>query len=359
MGCVPCRAQQHQAPVPMTLARCRAACHDAPGRPPRNRPCTRTRSVRGQGMNRTLFNDLTETVDTRSSRRSLLRTLLRGVGALGFSSSVVGADAAKQRRGTTKSGQRASLSDTPPGAAGPVVDRFVHCALAQVGKPYVWATAGPDTFDCSGLVAYCYEAATGHAISHSSHAQYRLGRGVSANRGHLEPGDLVFYDTAGDGAGHVGIVVGPDRAVHALNPAIGVGETGIHGANLGGPYLGARRLTFPDASSPHPLPSQGRRRSGRVGRQRTAVQRQARRTREDDDRVARDHRRGRGTTDRRDAPLNAPADVNSVVVDTQAVVVSPGYDCMNDPFVLVPAHDGVGCAERTPVPATPEDPLDG
>ena len=34
---------------------------------------------------------------------------------------------------------------------------IVDCARNQIGKPYVLATEGPDTFNCSGLVMYCYE----------------------------------------------------------------------------------------------------------------------------------------------------------------------------------------------------------
>jgi cell wall-associated NlpC family hydrolase len=338
----------------MTLARGRATCHDAPGRPPRHRHGTGTYSVRGRGRDRTLFDHLPETCELRSSRRSLLRALISvGVGAWESTSNVTGAGAQKTRRGITTPGRLESPPDTSPGATGPAVDRFVRCVTAQIGKPYVWATAGPDTFDCSGLVAYCYEAATGQVITHSSHAQYGLGRRVSAHRGHLAPGDLVFYDTNGDGAGHVGVVVGPDRAVHALNPARGVCETGIIGANLGGPYLGARRIDGLDAGSPHSRTAQARRRSGRVGRQRKAVQRQARHPRKDAARGAREHQR------RRDASLDSRDEIDPGVDNAQAVVVGPGYDCLNDPFLLVPDHDGVRCAEPQPGPATPEDPLDG
>lgn len=120
------------------------------------------------------------------------------------------------------------------------VGRFVACAEAQIGKPYRWGTAGPRTFDCSGLVRFCYREATGREITGSSHQQFTLGRRVKR----LKPGDLIFYDTSGDGAGHVGIVVGKDRAVHALNAQLGIRETRIEGANLGGPFIGARRLPF-------------------------------------------------------------------------------------------------------------------
>ena len=36
---------------------------------------------------------------------------------------------------------------------------IVALAKEQVGKPYVWAAAGPDKFDCSGLVQYVYQHA--------------------------------------------------------------------------------------------------------------------------------------------------------------------------------------------------------
>ena len=34
---------------------------------------------------------------------------------------------------------------------------IVDTARAQFGKPYVWGAEGPDSFDCSGLVMWCYE----------------------------------------------------------------------------------------------------------------------------------------------------------------------------------------------------------
>lgn len=65
----------------------------------------------------------------------------------------------------------------------------VDFAVAQVGKPYVWAAAGPDAFDCSGLTMAAW-AQAGVPLPHFSAAQYQLGRHVSYDA--LEPGDLVF-----------------------------------------------------------------------------------------------------------------------------------------------------------------------
>ena len=89
-------------------------------------------------------------------------------------------------------------------------------ALGQVGKPYEWGGAGPDSFDCSGLVEYAWSHA-GVSLPHYSVTQYEDTARIS--RSQLEPGDLVFYDT-GDGAqpGHVTIYIGAGQIVTADSP---------------------------------------------------------------------------------------------------------------------------------------------
>lgn len=125
---------------------------------------------------------------------------------------------------------------------------FVRCAREQVGKPYRWATAGPKTFDCSGLVAYCYQQVTGKSITHASSEQFHLGKPV--DRSDLQPGDLVFW---GHGqADHVGIFVSLiDRVVNALNEQRGVVETPL-AAEYGMPYLGARHIFVADPRTTPP-----------------------------------------------------------------------------------------------------------
>ena len=39
------------------------------------------------------------------------------------------------------------------------IDSFLAAARAQLGKPYVWGAAGPNSFDCSGLVTYALRQA--------------------------------------------------------------------------------------------------------------------------------------------------------------------------------------------------------
>jgi peptidoglycan endopeptidase LytE len=92
----------------------------------------------------------------------------------------------------------------------------VKTALAQLGKPYQWGGAGPDSFDCSGLVMFAWEAA-GVSLPHYTVSQYDVTLRIS--EGQLEPGDLVFYDT-GDGAqpGHVTLYIGDGQVVTADSP---------------------------------------------------------------------------------------------------------------------------------------------
>ncbi len=92
----------------------------------------------------------------------------------------------------------------------------VRAALEQVGKPYQWAGAGPNSFDCSGLVMYAW-AQAGVSLPHYSVAQYEDTTRISASQ--LEPGDLVFYNT-GSGAepGHVTIYIGNGQIVTADSP---------------------------------------------------------------------------------------------------------------------------------------------
>ena len=85
----------------------------------------------------------------------------------------------------------------------------VDTALTQLGDPYVWAGAGPDVFDCSGLTQYAYGAA-GVYLPHSSRMQSEVGVPVSV--ADLQPGDLLFFYSP---VSHVGMYIGNGQMVHA------------------------------------------------------------------------------------------------------------------------------------------------
>ncbi len=110
----------------------------------------------------------------------------------------------------------ATVAVTPVRSVSSKAQIAVATALAQVGKPYVWAGAGPSGFDCSGLVMYAW-AAAGVQLAHYTVSQY--GETTRISESQLQPGDLVFYDTgAGAQPGHVTIYIGNGRIVTADSP---------------------------------------------------------------------------------------------------------------------------------------------
>ncbi len=115
-----------------------------------------------------------------------------------------------------------------PGNSGGVA--AVNIALAQVGKPYIYGTAGPNSFDCSGLVQYAVRNAGG-SISRSSYTQARDGIAVPFSSGdysQLAPGDVLCF-AFGGGVSHTGMYIGNGEFVHAMNPSDGIQVNSLYG----------------------------------------------------------------------------------------------------------------------------------
>jgi len=91
----------------------------------------------------------------------------------------------------------------------------VAWAFREIGKPYVWAAAGPNSFDCSGLTQYVWGKA-GVYLGHYTGDQWNQGAHVT--RDQIQPGDLVFfaYNTSQPSTiHHVGIYVGGGMMIDA------------------------------------------------------------------------------------------------------------------------------------------------
>jgi cell wall-associated NlpC family hydrolase len=110
-----------------------------------------------------------------------------------------------------------SSTQAPSAAAQTAVDT----ARAQVGKPYEYGAAGPDSYDCSGLTQYAYRSA-GIELPHSSRQQSEMGTPVA--RADLQPGDLVFFY---EPVSHVGIYVGDGQMVDAGSEETGVSQRSV------------------------------------------------------------------------------------------------------------------------------------
>lgn len=104
-------------------------------------------------------------------------------------------------------------------------------AKSQLGKPYRYASAGPNAYDCSGLTSAAW-AKAGVSLPRTSQSQYGVGRSVS--RSELQPGDLVFFYS---GISHVGLYAGNGQVIHAPRPGRSVEYASIDSM----PYAGARR----------------------------------------------------------------------------------------------------------------------
>jgi cell wall-associated NlpC family hydrolase len=100
----------------------------------------------------------------------------------------------------------------PLPAPTPGALQAVAYVRAQLGKPYVYAGAGPDVFDCSGLTMMAW-AQSGVLMEHGSQSQYMSFPHVPIDQ--LQPGDLVFFGDTGPTNHHVGLVVGPGLMIDA------------------------------------------------------------------------------------------------------------------------------------------------
>jgi cell wall-associated NlpC family hydrolase len=119
-------------------------------------------------------------------------------------------------------------------------------ALVKVGIRYRYGGKTPEQgFDCSGLVAHVYERAWGLTIPRSTAEQRSIGRGVK--RDHLEPGDLVFYNTRNRPYSHVGIYLGDGIFVHAPRAGQRVRLENMDNSYWRARFNGARRLDPPPA----------------------------------------------------------------------------------------------------------------
>lgn len=129
---------------------------------------------------------------------------------------------------------------------------FLDKALAFVGQPYEWGgghgepRSGVGPVDCSGLV---FQAARQAGIDlPPGTTQTYFGLEPALKRDELKPGDLVFFDTHGEGShSHVGIYLGEGKFLHAPR----TGEP-VQIGDLDAPYYkqafaGGRRISEGDA----------------------------------------------------------------------------------------------------------------
>lgn len=91
----------------------------------------------------------------------------------------------------------------------------VNRAYSQLGKPYQWGAAGPNSFDCSGLVSYCLTGSYSHLGTTGTFMGWTR---VSSP----QPGDICVNSH------HCGIYIGGGQMIHAPRTGDVVKVSSVH-----------------------------------------------------------------------------------------------------------------------------------
>lgn len=110
----------------------------------------------------------------------------------------------------------------------------LSAAESKLGDPYEWAAAGPNAFDCSGLIQWAYQQA-GIRLPRTSQEQRNAGTPISLAQ--AEPGDLITYSYPGESGNptpgnHVGMFVSPGVMIDAPHTGADVRFDPIDTAHL-------------------------------------------------------------------------------------------------------------------------------
>lgn len=139
--------------------------------------------------------------------------------------------------GTEKSSFYSELADKQISPTDKARAAITQHALSWLGVPYLWGGESHAGIDCSALVQRVYFS-QGIQLPRTSYEQFRMGVGVAAVN--LQPGDLVFFSTAGSGASHVGIYLGNGEFLSATRRQVEVQS--MENGYWKNAYRGSRRV---------------------------------------------------------------------------------------------------------------------
>ncbi len=133
------------------------------------------------------------------------------------------------------SGSKAPASSSTKAPAARTKGQIaVDAALTKLGYPYVYGTAGPNTFDCSGLTSWAW-AQAGVTIPRTSSGQSTL---PYVPLDQLQPGDLVTYYSP---VHHVALYIGNGQIIDASTESKPIFITSVY---RGGPNPTGHRVNY-------------------------------------------------------------------------------------------------------------------
>ena len=125
---------------------------------------------------------------------------------------------------------------------------LVVTALGFLGVPYRMGGNTAETgFDCSGFVRAMYQQTVGLILPRKAEQQAAATEKIE--RGDLQPGDLVFFNTLKRAFSHVGIYVGEGKFIHSPRPGAEVRVENMGMSYWNHRFDGARRV----GAQPQPM----------------------------------------------------------------------------------------------------------
>ncbi|MDF9844887.1 cell wall-associated NlpC family hydrolase [Paenibacillus sp. PastF-1] len=125
------------------------------------------------------------------------------------------------------------------GATSVSADSKMDTVISKtIGVSYKTGGTSTSGFDCSGFTKYVFKS-VGLTLPRTSKAQYSIGTPVS--KSNLRAGDLVFFNTLGNGVSHVGIYVGNGKFAQSSSSK-GVNISSLSQAYWANRYVGAKRV---------------------------------------------------------------------------------------------------------------------
>ncbi len=118
--------------------------------------------------------------------------------------------------GSYSGGSSNSDSSGSSGGSSASFSSVIAKAESALGKPYVMGAAGPDAFDCSGLICWAY------GVSRTT-AQGLCNECSRVSVSERQPGDLIFFQgtyDCGETVTHVGIYIGSNMMINAEDSGV-------------------------------------------------------------------------------------------------------------------------------------------
>ncbi len=131
-------------------------------------------------------------------------------------------------------------NESAPPELPPRRDPSVWRSAAEpwLGTPYRLGGTSRNGIDCSAFARVLHLEVSHRSLPRTTSVQWRSSSPVNVNQ--LQAGDLLFFETSGNGVSHVGVYLEGDQFVHA-STSRGVTYSSTSDAYWSKAFLGARR----------------------------------------------------------------------------------------------------------------------